>query len=427
MSWLQLSFRRIQAFPWRTLFWLAMAVFYTLFVVGVLRMRGFFDYLASDYFAFRTSAAISLEHGFAGVYDLALQEQYQRPLFETYANGPLHGIYAPVPTPFLPPFILLFWPLLLLAPIPAFVGWTGLNAAALALYLWRLCRALGLRYGEFLFPVLLSAAAFATLFFGQVNVWLVICLGEFYLASRQGRDLPAGLWLSGILLKPHLLILLIPGLLVGRRFRLLASFAAASLALLLLSLLLAGPSGLLALARLLLGYTSGLPTNNPSVMINWRALAVNLGAFLPGPGVWWVAGLGMAVTAALGLAMGLRLGRPASPLFGLALLGIYAATCAVTWHAHVNLGLPEVVLLMGAWPYLPRPLSSAWLIVPTLIFPVAFVTVPGLAHQLVGLSLLALNLVLVAWVAWALWRQRQHEVLPGRAPLPAAADGEAGR
>lgn len=404
MALATLPFRRLKASQWLNFAWLAVAVFYALFTAGTLRTRGLFDYLGSDYLAFRASADISRALGFAQVYDLATQDAYQRPLFEAYASGPLHGAYAPVPTPFLPPFIFMLWPLLLLAPVPGFVAWTAVNAAGLALYLWRFTRAVGLRCREYLFPVLLSAPAFATLFFGQVNVWLLVCLGEFFLAFSREKEFRSGLWLSGLLLKPQMLVLLLPGLLIGRRFRALAGFAAAGLVIGVLSLLLAGPQGTLDLGRLLLGYSRGLATNNPQVMVNWRSLAVNLQAVLPGAWAWVAAGIGMALTAALGLALWFRPAALPSVQPGVALLGTYAATCAATWHAHVSAALPAVVLLLGVRPQVPRWLVNLWLLIPTLLFPVAFLAVPGIAHNLVGLSLLLLNLLLVGWASHTLWR-----------------------
>ena len=55
---------------------------------------------------------------------------------------------------------------------------------------------------------------FLNFFFGQVNLWLLICAGEFFRAFLSAKPLKAGLFLGGWLLKPQLLILIIPFLLI---------------------------------------------------------------------------------------------------------------------------------------------------------------------------------------------------------------------
>ena len=70
--------------------------------------------------------------------------------------------------------------------------------------------------------LLISLPVFLNLFTGQVNVWLVVCVGEFMRASISGREFRSGLWLGGLLLKPQALLLLAAGLLMRRRARILA-------------------------------------------------------------------------------------------------------------------------------------------------------------------------------------------------------------
>lgn len=406
--------------------WIALALFYLLFTAGSVWTRGMFGFIGSDYLSFRCSAEIAWSAGFDKLYDLDRQRQCQGTLVEAYAPEPPAAAYAPAPLFYLPAFIPLFMVLLPFGPLPGFIVWTILNAALLLFYLWRFLRALGEGYDRrILFTVLLSAPVFGILFFGQISIWLLVFMGEFLLAAMRGEDVFAGLWLGGLLLKPQTLILLLPGLLIGRRFKMLAGFAVTGLILLVLSVSLTGVQGMIDLGQLLLRASGELATTHPEVMMNWRSLAVNLGALMPLERLAWGLSIaGMVLTAVVALWLWFRPAASPSPRFVLVLLGTYAATGAVTWHSHTNLAVALVPLLLflEVKRCLPRAALEVWLLVPAAIFPLAFLTVPGVAYNLVGLSLFILNLYFLAWVARSLWRQRTL----GRASGPAHRRVEGG-
>ncbi len=427
MSTTYLPFRRLKPAQWLNLLWIALAIFYVLYTVGSLWYRGLFDFAGTDFRPFRASAEIAYERGFAQVYDLAIQERFQRPLYDAYARGASPWPYETVPMPYMPAFVLAFLPMLLLPPAPGFVVWTLLNGTLLVLYLRRLSRALGIpRPRSDLIGMMVCVPAFLTLFFGQVSVWLLVFLGEFLLCWWRGREFQGGLWLAGLLLKPQFLILLLPGLLIARRFKLLAGFAAAGLALLALSFLLAGWQGLMNLAQLILLYPGELPTTSPNIMMNWRSLAVNLDLLLPSPLAWGPAVAGMGLTGVAGFSLWLRSPDSARPRLALAVLGTYAATCAITWHAHVHMALPLLapLLLLQADGALPRGLLNLWIAVPGVLFVAVGIALPGLGQAMAGLSLLALNLYLLAWSVREFWRPRPD---PGQVIVGPAWPQEAER
>ncbi|MBN1484731.1 MAG: DUF2029 domain-containing protein [Chloroflexia bacterium] len=389
---------------WLNLALLAAACLYVLFTLGSLLGRGLFETVGGDYRAFRSSAQIATQVGFAQVYDLDLQEQYQRALYDAYARIPV--LYMTVPAPLLPPFILIFVPLLLLPPLPGLIAWTVLQVLLLWLYLRRFLGALEGFEERGVFALLLcSFPLFWNLLFGQINLFLLIFVGEFLLAYLRGREIVSGLWLGGLLLKPQALILLLPGLLLRRSFKALAGFGLAGLAVLGLSLLLGGPEGLIALGRLILGYAEGLQTNVPQFMVNWRALALNLGELIPAPIAWGVAIAGMLLTAGVALAFWLRPRQSSPTQFGLVLLGTYAATCAVTWHSHIQMTLPLVVLLLflESRGQVDRRLLIAWALVPAAVYFAALLPLPAIPQRLTGFSMLVLNLYLVYRAARQLW------------------------
>jgi hypothetical protein len=407
MADLKMPRRRPQiGLRWSGLVWPVLGMVYIVFAGLYVSQIGLFDYMAADYRVFRASAEIAWQRGFDQVYDLGVQDEFQQPLYTRYAQGAGRANYAVIPMPYPPPFILLFLPLLLLPPVGGFIAWTLLNAALMVFYLWRLQRALpGNGTGALLPAALLCYPLFLNLFLGQVNVWLLICLGEFTLASLRHQDLRAGLWLGGLLIKPQALLLLLPGLLLGRRFKTLAGFTAAGAVLLALSLTLAGIPGVENLVRLVLLYPGELATTVPQLMMNWRSLAINVQPVLPGPVAWGLAIVGIVLTTGAALAPWLRPAELEGDRLLLTVLGTYAATCAVAWHAHIHMALPLAapLLLLAGRGRLPRLLLPVWAVGPALVF---FLTMffTTRAPNLAGLATLGVNLYLVVWALIALRR-----------------------
>ncbi len=144
-------------------------------------------------------------------------------------------------------------------------------------------------------------------------------------------------------------------------------------------------------------------------MTNWRAIAINLARLLPAGLAWGLAGLGMLGTAGVALGMWHRTRRqPASSWpFALTLLGTYAATCALTRHAHTHMSLLLIPLLLlgSTWPEpLPPALLNAWALIPPLALLLGGILWPGWGYNAAGLATFAVNLLLLGWGARALYR-----------------------
>lgn len=383
---------------------LSVAVLSLIFAARVTALGGYFTYTGIDFRSFWASADIALRHGFDEVYDLQLQEAVQRPMWASHSPVPLE-FYSTVPMPYLPVFLLPFIPLALIPPLPAFAIWTVANTVGGLVYLRRLLGT-GVPPPNSLLSLAVACPFLLTLLAGQVNVWLLVCFGEFMLAMMAGRQLVAGAWLAGVLIKPQLLIVVLPGLLIARQTQVVASFGALSALVVVVSMALAGTNGMLALAKLLLGYSAGpagLPTNFPESMMNWRALAVHLQAFMT-----WNAALVIAVAGMLGTAMtasvlwyrGRNVARDTWPVL---MLGTLAASNAIAWHSHVHTALPLLaplaVLYAAGW--IPPRLYRWWVLWPATIFLlIALPLSTKLGHNLVGLGMLAVNLHMLAWSIW---------------------------
>ncbi len=402
-------FRGLGLRQWLNLLWTALFAFYITFAVMYVRTGGICDYMGADYRAFYASAEIAREKGFAEVYNLDVQGAHQLPIYEQCSSSVARVPYFTVPMPYIPAFVTLFLPLSFFPYTTSYYLWIFLNLAILVFTMIRFSRAIGGRGGrDILLQLIVCLPVFSNMFLGQVNIWLLIGLAEFFLATRRGKDLQGGLWLGWLLLKPQTLILLIPGLLIRRRFKALLGFAVACLAILLVSVLLVGIPGLGRLANLLLESSAGVATSNShfEIMMNWRALAYNLGRIMPGPLSWGLAMAGAAVTVLVALALWLRPVDLTSPRFGLLLFCTFAATFAATWHAHVHMVLPLIPLILFLYDrrIMPWWVVYVWLLGPPAVFPLAVLVMPGIAYSLFGLLTLALNIFLLAWSAWTLWR-----------------------
>jgi len=94
--------------------------------------------------------------------------------------------------------------------------------------------------------MLLYFPVFANFINGQVNVFLLVCTGEFLRNVMEDHPFTAGLWLGGLLLKPQVLILIVPVILILRYWKIFAGFFASSAVILLTSLALSGWNGMKA-------------------------------------------------------------------------------------------------------------------------------------------------------------------------------------
>lgn len=187
------------------------------------------------------------------------------------------------------------------------------------------------------------------------------------------KPLRAGLWLGGWLLKPQLLVLIVPFLLLQRFWKVLFGFMLSSLFVLITSVGLIGVDGLLNLKDTLLDAAAGGVHSKAEIMMNWRMLGTNLQTITSPAFGWAVILVGSILTVGVALYAFRKKGAWGSTEHGLALLGLFAATGAVTWHAHLHMSVvlipPMLFLLLNK--KFNQKLFSAWVFLP---FAVLFVT-----------------------------------------------------
>jgi hypothetical protein len=186
--------------------------------------------------------------------------------------------YAPQ-LPELVPFVRPPFYALLLAPLAwlpfgaAFWAWLGTQAAVLlGTWAWAFRRwgADALVFGSMYLPTALGIAH------GQDCVLILLIVLGVYALAHRGQHFLSGVLLGAGLIKFHLFLLWPVMLLIQRRWRMLAGACAAVTAELLISLVLAGPSGMVKYAALLRMSDLRHLSPSPELMINVRSIALNL-------------------------------------------------------------------------------------------------------------------------------------------------------
>ena len=193
-----------------------------------------------------------------------------------------------------------------------------------------------------LFLMLLSFPIIINLTEGQVEVFLVVCMGEFIRNALSQKPLLSGLWLGGLLLKPQLLIIIIPILIIQKNWKVLSGFCMSSGVIIGSSVILSGTQGLKLLIDLWTKFGSGIATSSPNSMINWRMLAVNLDSWFG----WIIAGLGIVLTLLAVYSLVSSNYSYGTSQWVMSMLGIFSATLAITWHSHFHMAVVLIPFLI---------------------------------------------------------------------------------
>jgi hypothetical protein len=263
-----------------------------------------------DFGVFYYASRIVWDGAGSSLYHLDLQQQYQL----RYGRPPDFLFYYP-------PFSLLpFLPFAGLPVLGAFLGWTVLNLGLVTASVTSLSRRLGFRYGNW--PVVLSLAFMpvsTNLAHGQVALVALAGYVLCYLAWRRGRWFEGGMALALAAFKPQLVAGFLLVLLLRRRWRELAGFAAGCVPLVLVSCWMVGFRALLAYPQFLLQCEGG-PGIDPLKMANLRGLVT----LVPGGGhVAAILVLSLAAVAAAAWRW-----RDLESGFAAAII----ATCLVSYH-----------------------------------------------------------------------------------------------
>lgn len=406
----RIPFTQLNYEAWKRLVITAICAFYLLHIGYGIIKGNFLPDFGGDYLAFWSAGKIADEKGYAFIYDA--EEQRKTQMAELEAYDALSGASLR-PAPILPIFVIPFQYLSRLNSRSGYLLWTVINLAALIGYLVFFQRKIrgenqtSASVKNILFLTLISFPVFANFVQGQVKVLLVICMGEFLRAALSKKPLPAGAWLGGLLLNPQLLILIIPSLFLLRNWKVLCGFAVTSIGVLGGSLLLSGFEGMSSMANL---WTNNMPGMSPQTMMNWRMLGLQLNYYFNSSFGWVISGIGVIFT----LLLCIKILRHKAPLgsaeWVVAVAGIMAATCAVTWHSNIPMAMvliPFLIFLFERKLFSDK-LVFFWVCLTPLVFiaeyMLGFIILTGVLPDnlvftsLMGISGLILNLLLTVAV-----------------------------
>jgi hypothetical protein len=201
-----------------------------------------------DFVEFYTAGKILNEYGSHRLYDFQLQDDLTRQFLPP-------GLAIPFVTP--PYVAILFSPLARLPLRLAYLTWILIS---IALYIGAITLALRLELlpRGITFLVCLGFPPFLMLVIagGQISAIGCFIFALWLYLMRKQRKLSAGAVLGLLFYKPTLVVFLLPALLFGRQFRTLIGFTAVSGLLIMLSIWMIGPAGLIRYVAILREFSS---------------------------------------------------------------------------------------------------------------------------------------------------------------------------
>jgi hypothetical protein len=414
---LRRPFHNMPPGAWGNLALVCILSFYFLQVAGDYLRSPLCKNLGEDYCSFWAAGKISNEHGYASIYDLPLTKQYEDALYPIKDDPYMQERMTPFI--YLPVFILPFQLFALLPLVSSYWIWTLVNLIGLILYLRFFTKKLT---GQPLPARLLLLSALCvpvinTLFWGQLNILLAICTGEFLRAYVNGKPLRAGFWLGGLLLKFPQLILILPFLLLKKSWKTLSGYLLSSATLLFISYLMVGFEGFRSLFKILVTSSMGGSASNPRMMVNWRMLGFHLSSVTSQKIILGVIILGTLVTLIATWWLARRYDPSDKAKSAIIILGIFTATELVTWHAHftTTIILIPFFLFLNMQNQTTRKLFHTWALLPIafmlilLALTVAFGLTSGITLTTslqLGIVGFILNLAIITWVLFACMNEK---------------------
>ena len=161
------------------LFFAGLVTFYALLVGQELMYKNICGGLSYDFCAYWSGGRIMNEQGYRYIYDADILLSIQRGIYPQAIKAP--DIFEEVPLPYLP-FFLVTFQLFSLIDLPfSYLTWSVLNIIVFSLYLkffYKEIHAETIK-SQLLLIMMLSLPVFLNLYYGQLNIWLGICTGEF--------------------------------------------------------------------------------------------------------------------------------------------------------------------------------------------------------------------------------------------------------
>jgi hypothetical protein len=343
---LSLPFQNMTPRGWQNLAIAAAITFYLILMGSTFINSGICEKSTMDFCAYWISGKIINQRSYADIYDLNVQREFQQAYF-SFSRIPEAQTFAMM---YPPVFVVPFQFLSFLSPTLSYIIWTSINLLGFIFYLFFFVKKVGKNPAtpRYLLLALISLPIFINFYEGQVNIWLAVCAGEFIRALLEGKPYKAGLWLGGWLIKPQILLLVIPFILFQRLFKAFWGFLTSSFTVLLFSYLLIGTKGFLTLYQALQTSAGGGGVSNPLGMMNWRMLGSQISLITSSTAGLIITITGSIITLGITFYVLRKRIKPNSTEMVVAILAIFSATLLVTYHAHFHM----IIILIPAMLYL---------------------------------------------------------------------------
>ncbi len=384
-----MNFKRVKAFSitgehyWFNLVLFTLFCFYAAYFTLLVWLGNFPFQYGEDFLAYWSAGKLADEKGYSEIYDLtALKTVQTTALNEAGLPITVNDTSIPtMPAPILSIFVVPFQLLSKVDPETGYWIWTVITLAVLVGYLtFFLKKTLpndsSLKPGnKVLILTMLFYPVFNNLTQGQINIFLLVFTGEFIRASLNKKPFIAGLYLGGLLLKPQLLILIIPIILVLRYWKLLLGFVASSGIVIFPSIFLSGPEGMRGLIGLWTEYSGLALPNKPENMVNWRMIGHSFNLIFDSNAGWMITAAGIVLTIAAVIYLVKSMPEFGSARWVFLLLGVFAATLVTTWHTHYAMVLVLIPFLAyaGINNLLSVRTISKWVIATALVWMVTVI------------------------------------------------------
>jgi hypothetical protein len=363
-------------FTWKNGILLVIACFYLVLISSWIKED---NYYGSDFLGYWSAGKIATEKGYSNIYDsnalrtIQAEELYKLGIIKNTSDLSLLQTSG---SPYLPFYNLPFQLFSKLDMITGYWLWVILNLVVLICYLIFFTRKLipesstaasGL---NLVILMLLSFPVIHDLANGQVTVLLLICAGEFIRNAVKNKPVLSGVWLGVMLLKPQVLILIIPTIIILRNWKTLLGFLASSGVILAISFLLSGATGMITLFKLWTGFGASNSMLNPGSMINWRMVGENFNVLFNTSWGWVITGLGMALTILAVFFLIKQKPAFGSPQWVITMLGVFSASLSFFWHTHYYTALVMIPFLIYASikKLLPEKIIFSWAAVTPFVW-----------------------------------------------------------
>ncbi|MPM79305.1 hypothetical protein SDC9_126338 [bioreactor metagenome] len=335
-------------------------IFYDLSIQGTI--------YANDFLAFWSTGRVAYSNGFNQIYNLETIKGIQtRTLIDLMLLNPKNlSSFQVFPFPVLAVFIAPFTLFKQFDLKTAFWIFTGANFLFCCGYLAFFSKQIKIIFPFVkqidgpLFLFISVFPIFNCLINGQIDLFLMVCVGEWIRNSLLDRPVLGGVWLTGLIIKPQTLILILPLLIFLKLRKNLEGFLFASTLIGIISASLCGITGMTDLLNIWKLYITGMGSACPSGMINWRMIALVLSTISSSDLIGWsTGGLGAVLTCFLVYKMYkqfTKLGAEKIPVFW---LGVFSATLALTWHSHYHMAAILIPLVMIVYQLKSLP---AWMV-----------------------------------------------------------------